>query len=146
MKQPWRNPATAARCDGKARYNSQDKAQKKARAASLRSGDLIIGYKCFDCGFYHIGHADLSQEMAFKREEEALHRKRERPDRSQCLTLKRPPTLQTQPLIRVERTKRARLTVSNVPKAPTYGSTAGANSPLTAAVGSVNGLLGPSKS
>ncbi len=39
-------------------------AEQKAERASGRTGELIIAYECVDCGFYHIGHADLSQRLA----------------------------------------------------------------------------------
>ncbi len=31
---------------------------------STRAGALIIAYECPDCGYFHIGHADLSQRLA----------------------------------------------------------------------------------
>ena len=33
-------------------------------AASRKTGELIIAYACFDCGYCHIGHADRSQQLA----------------------------------------------------------------------------------
>jgi hypothetical protein len=56
----WRNPARR-RCDGKAAYPRLETAEMAARRDSLRTGDYIIAYKCYDCGKWHIGHADLSQ-------------------------------------------------------------------------------------
>ncbi len=36
-------------------------ADRMAERASRRTGALIISYKCFDCGSWHIGHADQVQ-------------------------------------------------------------------------------------
>jgi hypothetical protein len=30
----------------------------------MKTGELIISYQCYDCGKWHIGHADLSQILA----------------------------------------------------------------------------------
>jgi hypothetical protein len=59
----WKNPAHFKRCHGKRGYSSIRKADIQAERASARSGDLIIAYACFDCGYFHIGHADLSQQI-----------------------------------------------------------------------------------
>ena len=58
----WRNPAIR-RCYRKIAYPSWRKAEKRAEKASIRTGDLIIAYECYDCGKFHIGHADLSQKI-----------------------------------------------------------------------------------
>lgn len=50
------------RCDGKSAYSSK-KAEKAARLASKRTGDLIVAYMCYHCGKWHIGHADKSQHI-----------------------------------------------------------------------------------
>jgi hypothetical protein len=59
----WKNPAHFKRCDGKRGYSSLRKAELQAERASARSEDLIIAYTCLDCGYFHIGHADLSQQI-----------------------------------------------------------------------------------
>jgi hypothetical protein len=59
----WKNPAHFRRCFGKHGYRSASRAEIQAEKASKKSGDLIIAYKCFDCGFFHIGHADRSQQI-----------------------------------------------------------------------------------
>jgi hypothetical protein len=63
IKGVWKNP-TKSRCDVKAAYPSMAIAEAKASSASSRAGHLIIAYKCFDCGAFHIGHPDLSQRLA----------------------------------------------------------------------------------
>ena len=60
----WTNPATKIRCYGKCQYPSAKRAEKQALRASQRTGDLIIAYECFDCGYWHIGHADKAQQIA----------------------------------------------------------------------------------
>ena len=59
----WQNPALR-RCDSKRAYRSLKLAAAQAEQASNRTGELIIAYTCFDCGAFHIGHADLSQQLA----------------------------------------------------------------------------------
>jgi hypothetical protein len=59
----WSNPAER-RCNRKAAYPSMSLAEQKAETASSRTGSLIIGYQCYDCGKFHIGHADESQRIA----------------------------------------------------------------------------------
>lgn len=56
----WTNPAKR-RCDSKVPYRYIASAEKVARKASMRVGELIIAYECPDCGAFHIGHADQSQ-------------------------------------------------------------------------------------
>jgi hypothetical protein len=52
------------RCDGKRSYRWMKQATKQAKLATERAGKLIIAYECYDCGAWHIGHADLSQQIA----------------------------------------------------------------------------------
>ncbi len=54
------------RCVGKRRYRTGELADAAAQRASERSGELIISYECYDCGRWHIGHADASQIAARK--------------------------------------------------------------------------------
>jgi len=63
IKGVWKNP-TKSRCDVKCAYPSMAVAEAKASSASRRAGHLIIAYKCFDCSTFHIGHPDLSQQLA----------------------------------------------------------------------------------
>ena len=58
----WSNPAQR-RCLYKAAYGSWHLAEEKAQKASLKTGDLIIAYECYDCKKFHIGHADHSQHI-----------------------------------------------------------------------------------
>jgi hypothetical protein len=53
----WQNPALT-RCDSKLAFRSLNQAAVQAERASNRTGELIIAYTCFDCGAFHIGHAD----------------------------------------------------------------------------------------
>lgn len=53
----WRNIWTASRCGRKLRYSEQ-RAIKAAEEISLRSREHLIAYQCFDCGAWHVGHAD----------------------------------------------------------------------------------------
>lgn len=64
MKTGWKNPDTYNRCERKIRYSSFKKATLMAEKASIKTGDLIISYECFDCLGFHIGHADESQKIA----------------------------------------------------------------------------------
>jgi hypothetical protein len=52
------------RCARKRRFRNPNIADEFAQQASLRTGELIISYQCYDCGKWHIGHADLSQILA----------------------------------------------------------------------------------
>jgi hypothetical protein len=52
------------RCAGKQFYRRADSADWAAQRASKRTGELIISYKCYDCGGWHIGHADAAQIAA----------------------------------------------------------------------------------
>jgi len=58
----WRNPAIR-RCDCKRPYRNWRQAEKVAERRSLKTGELIIAYQCFDCSQFHIGHADESQRI-----------------------------------------------------------------------------------
>jgi hypothetical protein len=49
------------RCEGKKPYRTGEVADRKAESASRKTGHLILSYKCPDCGFWHIGHADWAQ-------------------------------------------------------------------------------------
>lgn len=35
-----------------------------AKRLTEESGELLVAYKCFDCGSFHVGHADKSQRIA----------------------------------------------------------------------------------
>ncbi len=52
------------RCDSKIAHRSMRIAERLAERASMKKGELIIAYRCIDCGSFHIGHADLSQRLA----------------------------------------------------------------------------------
>jgi hypothetical protein len=54
------------RCDGKKPHKFITSAARSAKRATELSGSLIIAYECYDCGAFHIGHADLSQKIAFE--------------------------------------------------------------------------------
>jgi hypothetical protein len=58
----WSNPAIK-RCIGKQAYRGIRIAEKVAQRDSLRTGELIIAYQCFDCGRFHVGHADRCQHI-----------------------------------------------------------------------------------
>jgi hypothetical protein len=58
----WSNPAVK-RCLGKQAYRRITIAEKVAQRDSERTGELIIAYQCFDCGRFHVGHADHSQKI-----------------------------------------------------------------------------------
>ncbi len=60
----WKNPAHFRRCESKRAYPSLGEAEVQAARASDRTGELILAYTCCDCGSAHIGHADLSQQLA----------------------------------------------------------------------------------
>jgi hypothetical protein len=49
------------RCDSKATYRNGKIAATVARKVSQRIGELVIAYECFECGCWHIGHADQAQ-------------------------------------------------------------------------------------
>lgn len=52
------------RCARKRYYQHAEPADCAAQRASKRSGELILSYKCYDCGGWHIGHADAAQIAA----------------------------------------------------------------------------------
>jgi hypothetical protein len=52
------------RCARKRCFRNPRKADEAARRASIKSGELIISYQCYDCRQWHIGHADPSQILA----------------------------------------------------------------------------------
>jgi hypothetical protein len=60
----WLKRHHYGRCARKARYKSAEVADRRAEHASRHTGELIISYKCFDCGKWHIGHADQTQIAA----------------------------------------------------------------------------------
>jgi len=62
----WKNPAYW-RCHGKRKFSAISSAEKVAAQDSAHTGELIIAYKCYDCGLFHVGHADLSQRIAHER-------------------------------------------------------------------------------
>jgi hypothetical protein len=62
----WKNPTYYRRCQGKRCYRSMEQAEIEAERSSMSTGELIIAYECYDCGNIHIGHADLSQQIAFQ--------------------------------------------------------------------------------
>jgi hypothetical protein len=66
----WNSPSQN-RCDKKAAYPSMMMAETKAAKATIKMGRLIIAYQFFDCGGFHIGHADRSQIMAHLEQAEA---------------------------------------------------------------------------
>jgi hypothetical protein len=51
------------RCDPKRAYRSSAQAEIAAENASRKTGELIIAYQCYDCSAFHIGHADLTQQI-----------------------------------------------------------------------------------
>jgi hypothetical protein len=53
-------------CDKKAAFPVAEQADKAAEKASRNTGRLIISYKCYNCGAWHIGHADESQQIVNK--------------------------------------------------------------------------------
>jgi hypothetical protein len=53
-------------CDRKGAYPRAEQADKAAKKASRKTGRLIISYKCYNCGAWHIGHADRSQQIVNK--------------------------------------------------------------------------------
>jgi hypothetical protein len=59
----WRQEQLQHRCGTKKAYKNADLADRKAEEASRITEELIISYKCVDCGRWHIGHADRSQSL-----------------------------------------------------------------------------------
>jgi len=60
----WLQTHHQNRCVGKKRFGKPEAADRAAERASRKTGDLIISYKCIDCGRWHIGHADPAQRAA----------------------------------------------------------------------------------
>lgn len=58
----WSNPG-CRRCEGKIGYRYSVSAEKVARRMSIKSGELLVAYRCFDCGSFHVGHGDLAQVL-----------------------------------------------------------------------------------
>lgn len=52
------------RCGRKRAYRQAKHADEAAQRASLKTGELIISYQCYECLKWHIGHADQSQILA----------------------------------------------------------------------------------
>jgi hypothetical protein len=52
------------RCTRKRTYRKPKQADEAARRASMKTGELIISYQCYECLHWHIGHADKSQILA----------------------------------------------------------------------------------
>jgi hypothetical protein len=63
----WNNPADR-RCNSKAGYPNMTLAENRAAKATAKAGHLIIAYQCFDCGAFHIGRADESQNTVRQQE------------------------------------------------------------------------------
>lgn len=68
----WKNPALG-RCDRKRVYLTMARAERVAERQSLQSGELLLAYPCFDCGRFHVGHADLSQQIIRQEPVKALN-------------------------------------------------------------------------
>jgi hypothetical protein len=66
------------RCEGKHAFTRAAAADREAQRASLRTRELIISYKCCDCGKWHLGHADeaqmLSRVQGIERHDARTHR------------------------------------------------------------------------
>jgi hypothetical protein len=58
----WCNPAIR-RCDCKRAFPNWEQAEIVAERHSLKTGELIIAYQCYDCLKFHVGHADESQKI-----------------------------------------------------------------------------------
>lgn len=56
----WRQRQQEQRCGDKKMYRDPEIADRKAANASRRTNELIVSYKCIDCGCWHIGHADYT--------------------------------------------------------------------------------------
>jgi hypothetical protein len=59
---PWEPPSTR-RCDDKVAL-TESRAINAARRVTRRTGELLVAYRCYDCGHWHIGHADKAQKLA----------------------------------------------------------------------------------
>ncbi len=60
----WLERYHNSRCTRKAGFRTAEFADEMAEKASRKTGELIISYQCYDCGRWHIGHADKSQLAA----------------------------------------------------------------------------------
>jgi len=60
----WIRKYAEARCGTKRAFRKPAKADEAAMKASLKTGELIISYQCYDCERWHIGHADETQVLA----------------------------------------------------------------------------------
>ncbi len=67
-------PPSEKRCDRKRFYYTMRKASDVAARQSLQTGHLLIAYECPDCGAFHVGHADRSQQIIRQRQDEKLPR------------------------------------------------------------------------
>ena len=60
----WIQKYSQARCGTKQAFRKASKADVAAMKASLKTSELIVSYQCYDCGRWHIGHADEAQLLA----------------------------------------------------------------------------------
>jgi predicted RNA-binding Zn-ribbon protein involved in translation (DUF1610 family) len=63
-------PPSEKRCDRKRFYYTMHKASEVAARQSLQTGHLLIAYECPDCGAFHVGHADRSQQIIRQQQDE----------------------------------------------------------------------------
>ena len=68
----WIRKYAEARCGTKQAFRKASKADAAAMKASLKTGELIVSYQCYDCGRWHIGHADEAQVLARRKPEYPL--------------------------------------------------------------------------
>lgn len=59
----WEKPSLR-RCDRKRPYLIMRETEIAAEKVTVKGGRLPIAYTCPDCGSFHIGHADQSQQRA----------------------------------------------------------------------------------
>src|SRR5207302_8076086 len=52
------------RCERKRAYRDPRLADKLAQRATRKAGQLVISYQCYECGMWHIGHADVAEVLA----------------------------------------------------------------------------------
>jgi len=52
------------RCDRKQGYRNPKLADQLAERATRKSGQLVVSYPCYECGLWHIGHAEVAQVLA----------------------------------------------------------------------------------
>ena len=60
MSRGWKKHLFS-RCEQKQGFEYPSVADRLAKEASQKTGELIISYQCYDCGLWHLGHADESQ-------------------------------------------------------------------------------------